>query len=73
METSWRWHAARQVMARLHEPAHTEPESAWNAYGEQLNHCVDMILSAARAIDHTNSATTGPESVWIEIITNNSA
>ncbi|WP_405914692.1 SUKH-4 family immunity protein [Streptomyces sp. NBC_00728] len=69
VETSWRWHAAIGVLRKVGEPGPAPPENAIVRHYDCLYACVELVVDAARRLD---SAADSAESVWIELIRENS-
>lgn len=71
VETAWRWHAALGVIRKAEEPAPTTPEEAVVEHYDGLYACVECVVKAVRRLD-SSVAVDSRESVWIELIRENS-
>lgn len=71
VETAWRWHGALGVIRKVDEPAPTAPEEAVVGHYDGLYGCVEFVVDAVRRLD-SSVAADSPESVWIELIRENS-
>jgi len=71
VETAWRWHGALGVIRKADEAAPTAPEEAVVGHYDGLYACVESVVDAVRRLD-SSVVADGPESVWIELIRENS-
>jgi hypothetical protein len=71
VETAWRWSAAIQILRKVEEPVYTASEADRVCHYDRLYACVELVVDAARRLDHAVAAED-PQSVWIEVIRENS-
>ncbi|MEU3342419.1 SUKH-4 family immunity protein [Streptomyces sp. NPDC006668] len=71
VETAWRWHGALGVIRKAEEHAPTAPEEAVVRHYDRLYACVEFVVDAVRRLD-SSVAADSPESVWVELIRENS-